>query len=302
VRGAGWWLALDDLGADPRSVALLDLVRPEVVKLDLTVTQQRICSPWQAAVICGALAYAERSGALILAEGVECEEHVHLAQARGAVLAQGWYYGRPGHLRSPERPREPLRLSRYRGGRRHSAVACLSPFALASQGRTALEAPGSVLYGISRFLEQEAAVLGPFGVLLDNVQQAERFTSPVRARYRRLAEQLGLVGVLGVGLGSEPLAGVRGGPLRREEPEAREWTVCALGPQYAALLAARERGPGAPRSAPLAERVFDYLLTFDRELVTAAASSLAQHLVEEPAVPTPGSGIGAVIGPPRPSA
>ncbi|MFC0082140.1 EAL domain-containing protein [Aciditerrimonas ferrireducens] len=300
VRRYGWWVALDDLGVDPRSVALLDLVRPEVVKLDLAVTQQRICSPWHAAVVCGAMAYAERSGAILLAEGVETEEHVRLAQARGAAFAQGWHFGRPGPLVVPPRPRAPLRLRRYRSGRRHGALTQAGPFALASEGHGTLEAPGSVLYGMSRFLEQEAASLGPFGLLLANFQRAERFPEAVRSRYGRLARDLSLVGALGVGL-VDPPTGVRAGPLAAEDPLAREWTVCALGPQYAALLAARERGDGPPKDAPLAQRTFDYVLTFDRDVVTAAASALAQRLLEETPAPDDPEPAASLTAPPRPS-
>jgi EAL domain-containing protein (putative c-di-GMP-specific phosphodiesterase class I) len=300
VRQYGWWVALDDLGVDPRSVALLDLVRPEVAKLDLAVTQERICSPWHAAVVCGTMAYAERSGAVLLAEGVETEEHLRLAQARGATFAQGWHFGRPGPLVAPPRPRAPLRLRRYRSARRHDALTEAGPFALASEGHALLEAPGSVLYGISRFLEQEAAILGPFGLLLANFQRAERFPDAVRSHYGRLARDLSLVGALGVGL-LDPPKGVRAGPLDANDPLAREWTVCALGPQYAALLAARERGEGSPSDAPLAERTFDYVLTFDRDVVIAAAGALAQRLLEEMPAPRASKPAAPLTSLPRPS-
>ena len=43
-------------------------------------------------------AEAERSGALLLAEGIETEEHLARARAVGATLGQGWLFGRPGPL------------------------------------------------------------------------------------------------------------------------------------------------------------------------------------------------------------
>ena len=43
-------------------------------------------------------AYAEQTGATILAEGVETEQHLLAARSLGATLAQGWYFGRPGPL------------------------------------------------------------------------------------------------------------------------------------------------------------------------------------------------------------
>ena len=43
-------------------------------------------------------AEAERSGAVILAEGIETEAHLRRAEAIGARLGQGWLFGRPGPL------------------------------------------------------------------------------------------------------------------------------------------------------------------------------------------------------------
>ncbi|MFN2489785.1 MAG: EAL domain-containing protein [Actinomycetota bacterium] len=39
ARELGWGVALDDVGADPRSLALLPFLRPDVIKLDLNLMQ-----------------------------------------------------------------------------------------------------------------------------------------------------------------------------------------------------------------------------------------------------------------------
>ncbi len=41
VRHLGWGVALDDVGADALSLAVMPLLRPEVVKLDLRLVQDR---------------------------------------------------------------------------------------------------------------------------------------------------------------------------------------------------------------------------------------------------------------------
>ena len=46
-------------------------------------------------------AHAERTGAVVLAEGIETEEHLATARALGATLGQGWYFGRPGPGAAP---------------------------------------------------------------------------------------------------------------------------------------------------------------------------------------------------------
>nr|MDQ3342471.1 EAL domain-containing protein [Actinomycetota bacterium] len=40
LREAGWGIALDDVGAEPASLALLPFVQPDVVKLDLRLVQR----------------------------------------------------------------------------------------------------------------------------------------------------------------------------------------------------------------------------------------------------------------------
>ena len=88
VRALGWAVALDDVGADAMSLAFMPLLRPEVVKLDLRLVQER---PGQAvAEIMNAVNdYAERTGALLLAEGIETEEHLRMARALGRPARAG---------------------------------------------------------------------------------------------------------------------------------------------------------------------------------------------------------------------
>ena len=90
-------LALDDVGADPMSLAFLPLLAPEVVKLDITVLR----SPHSASTVETATivnSYAERTGAVVVAEGIETEQDLATAQALGARWGQGWLFGRPGPL------------------------------------------------------------------------------------------------------------------------------------------------------------------------------------------------------------
>ena len=94
LRAAGWGIALDDVGADVRSLALMPLLRPEVIKLDLRLVPRQ-ASDEIAEIVNAVNAESERTGALVLAEGVETEAHLATARAMGATLAQGWLFGRP---------------------------------------------------------------------------------------------------------------------------------------------------------------------------------------------------------------
>lgn len=94
VRRRGWGIALDDVGADRASLALLPFIQPDVIKLDLRVIQDQP-SAAVAEVFSAVNAEAERSGATVLAEGIESREHLGVALSLGATLGQGWLFGRP---------------------------------------------------------------------------------------------------------------------------------------------------------------------------------------------------------------
>ncbi|WP_052090436.1 EAL domain-containing protein [Modestobacter caceresii] len=70
VREFGWAIALDDVGAESLSLAFMPLLRPDVVKLDLRLVQERP-GPAIAEIMNAVNAYAESTGALVLAEGIE---------------------------------------------------------------------------------------------------------------------------------------------------------------------------------------------------------------------------------------
>src|ERR1700761_2702287 len=103
LRRRGARIALDDVGTDPRSLALMPFLRPDVIKLDLKLLHN---SPSReiAEGVHAVNAEAERTGALILAEGIETEDHLRRALALGASYGQGWLFGRPGELRPDHHP------------------------------------------------------------------------------------------------------------------------------------------------------------------------------------------------------
>jgi EAL domain-containing protein (putative c-di-GMP-specific phosphodiesterase class I) len=77
-----------DRCADPASLALLPLLAPDLIKLDMALIRER---PGQhaARVMSAVAAHAERTGAVVLAEGVETEQHRVTARALGATYGQG---------------------------------------------------------------------------------------------------------------------------------------------------------------------------------------------------------------------
>lgn len=94
MRALGWGIALDDVGAEPASLALLPLLQPDVIKLDRSVLLDPT-DPNHAASLHAASTEAERTGAAIVAEGIETPRQAVLARSLGATYGQGYLWGIP---------------------------------------------------------------------------------------------------------------------------------------------------------------------------------------------------------------
>lgn len=274
VRRRGWGLALDDIGADTRSLALLPFVRPDVVKLDLRLLREQTTAG-TAGIVNAVGAHAERTGALVLAEGIETREQADLARAMGARLGQGWLFGHPGPLPSP--PPTPARTLPLAGAPEPPTGD--TPYTVLASRRPARRADKGLLLTISRALESQAAGLGATGVLMAAFQDVRRFGAASRAHYREMARRAALVAVCGVGMDAHPLRGVRGAALAADDALAGEWSVVVVGPHFAAALAAVDLGDDGPDE----HRRFDFTMTYERDLVLAAAETLLARVRDRPA-------------------
>jgi EAL domain/Sensory domain in DIguanylate Cyclases and Two-component system len=291
VRAHGFHIALDDVGADPASLALMPFLRPEVVKLDLRLVQAHP-GPEVAEIMSAVAAYAEHSEALVLAEGIENRDHLAAARSLGATLGQGWWFG-PAKPASELPGIEPPRL--VPPWRRPAArVPRGSPFATVARVRTPRRAAAPLLLAVSRFLERQAAEMGELAVVISAFERAPSFTPATRRRYRDLARSAAFVGVLGAGMDAEPEPGVRGADLPAGDPVCGEWDVAVVGPHFAAALVARD----LDGSAANPDRAFDYVLTHDRPLVLDVARSLlartVPRTVDDDGVGSPLSSVGVV--------
>ena len=270
ARDVGWGIALDDVGADPASLALLPFLAPDVIKLDMQLVRHRPDAD-RAAIMAAVMSHSERTGAAVLAEGIENDEHLEQALALGATLGQGWAFGRPGPLAAVAAP-APMRPLMF--DHREFEVPA-TPFDLVRERAALRTGRKGLLLDLTRHIERQALVQRPAAVVLSAFQTADRFTPATAARYEELAEQSPLVAALGVGLGATPASGVHGASIRPDDPLADEWTVTVIGPHYAAALVARDLGDTGPDH----ERRYSFAITHDRELVLAAARSLMVRVV-----------------------
>jgi diguanylate cyclase (GGDEF)-like protein/PAS domain S-box-containing protein len=297
VRNLGWGVALDDVGVESASLAFMSLLRPDVVKLDLSLVQERP-SPVIAEIMNAVNAYAERSGALLLAEGIETEQHLATAMALGATLGQGWLYGRPSADPQPQAPSNALEL--LAGLQTVDEPMLVSPFAALPAGARLRRSPKRLLVELSKQLEREAMRLGDTCVVAATFQHGRHFTPSSAQRYRDLVERTGFVCALGEDLPDEPVPGLRGAALAEGDPLLGEWDIVVLSPHFSAALLARDLGDAGPD----ADRTFEYALTYDRDAVTRAAHGLLSRVA--PRQPETARGLPSspapVDGPPTRSA
>lgn len=309
VRELGWGVALDDVGADSMSLAFMPLLRPDVVKLDLRLVQERP-GPAVAQIMNAVNAYAESTGARLLAEGVEDERHLKIARALGAELGQGWMFGRPQAGPAEAYGVGVLDLPAAIAG---VDAGLTSPFALLPAQTVLRRSPKSLLIEVSKQLEREAMRLGETCVVAATFQEARHFTPATAARYRDLVERTGFVCALGADLPAAPVPGLRGTALSAMDPVCGEWDVVVLAPHFSVALLARDLGD----TGPDAERMFEYALTYQRDTVIAAARSLLSRVAPRtdlpPAArtaatpltkrePTPGTPAAATTAPAAPAA
>ena len=270
IRSQGGRVALDDVGADPASLALIPLLRPDVVKLDMGLLRTYSAGP-VAATANAVRAYAEESGATVVAEGIETEADVQTALVLGATVGQGWLFGRPGPLHVGHRAVRAL----------PAPMAAMTspdkrtPFDVVSAVRPTLLSTKELLLPISHTLEQHGLSMGIPPMLLSAFQQNRHFTPATAHRYEELAARLPFVAALGVGMPSAPAPGVRGAALAHHDPLVGEWSVVVLGAHFAAAVVAQDMGDdGVER-----HRRFRYAVTHDRSLVVAAARTLIDRVV-----------------------
>ena len=264
LRAAGCAIALDDVGIEPESLAFIPLLRPEVVKLDLALL--RTTSDPDTITVTGAvLAYAEECGAEVVAEGIETSADLTRAQVLGATLGQGWWWGR-GERRLAVASYSPERFAaRPIGLTLHS-----TPYDLIESKRRLRRAPKRLLLPISHTLEANALLAHIPPVLLATFEHAQFFSAATAARYARLAARLPLVCALGQEMPRSPAPGVRGASLSAQDALVSQWTVVILGAHQSVALIARDLGDQEVDR----DREFEFVLTYDRVLVTAAAHAL----------------------------
>lgn len=270
LRAKGYPIALDDVGTNPQSLALLDLIRPRIVKLDMAML--RDYSDQASLHVAGAVAgYAETVGAFVVAVGVETEKDLMRARVLGAGLGQGAFLGRPRSAWREQVPESPLRFASP--PLMPPLKRLDTPFSLITRHRETHVATWDMLLPLSLAVEASVAQSHLPAVLLASVQHVRDVDASTRERFERLSRALPVVGLIGHDVTNLDLPNVHLADVRPDDPLGLEWNVVALGAQGAVALTAREQ----PAESG-AERTFAFTTTRDRAVVVAAAATLISRL------------------------
>jgi EAL domain-containing protein (putative c-di-GMP-specific phosphodiesterase class I) len=96
-RAEGFRFAIDDLGEGHSTLELLAQARPEYIKLASRLTAATGHHGVEA-VVSGVVAFAERTGATVIAECIESAAQADFLVGVGVEVGQGWWLGPPGAL------------------------------------------------------------------------------------------------------------------------------------------------------------------------------------------------------------
>jgi EAL domain-containing protein (putative c-di-GMP-specific phosphodiesterase class I) len=95
LRQAEVQIVLDDFGVAYANLHLLDIVRPEIVKIDRSLLPVGTTDPTAPTCFLAAVKCAQTVGARSVAEGVETAEQLAYVRSLEVDYAQGFYFDRP---------------------------------------------------------------------------------------------------------------------------------------------------------------------------------------------------------------
>lgn len=98
LHGTGSRLAVDDAGAGYSGLSHIIRIRPEIMKLDVSLTRDIHKDEARQALAASAVTFAARMGVDLVAEGVETAEDALALQLLGMRYGQGYLFAKPGPL------------------------------------------------------------------------------------------------------------------------------------------------------------------------------------------------------------
>jgi PAS domain S-box-containing protein len=88
-------LAVDDAGAGVANITHIIELRPDFVKLDISLVRRVNADPGRQALVVAMHHFSRMAGCRLIAEGVETEEEARALRELGVEFGQGYWFGRP---------------------------------------------------------------------------------------------------------------------------------------------------------------------------------------------------------------
>ena len=98
-RSQGYLVAIDDVGAGYSGLKRIARLRPDLIKVDMSLVQGIDTNPVQRALVETLVTFADKIGCSIIAEGIETETELSCLRAMGVHYGQGFFLGRPANPR-----------------------------------------------------------------------------------------------------------------------------------------------------------------------------------------------------------
>ena len=97
-RSYGFMLALDDVGSGFSNMDRILLVKPDIIKLDLSLVKNIHSDFYKQGVFKSLVILSNKIGALVIAEGVETEDEAITVLRLGGHMIQGFYFSAPHRI------------------------------------------------------------------------------------------------------------------------------------------------------------------------------------------------------------
>jgi EAL domain-containing protein (putative c-di-GMP-specific phosphodiesterase class I) len=148
LRDRGVRIAIDDAGAGYSSFRHILLIKPDVIKLDISITRGIDQDGSRRALATALISFAAEIDASLVAEGVETVAEMETLQHLGATFGQGYLFARPGPLPLPaidarSAMAKPARATRSGPAAGRRLLAAGKPVGQAGVSRLGASSPGA---------------------------------------------------------------------------------------------------------------------------------------------------------------
>ncbi len=128
-RQQGYLVAVDDLGAGYNGLFSIAEIKPDFIKIDMSLTQGVESNPAKRALVEAVITFAEKMNSKVIAEGIETRAQLEALVSMGAHFGQGYFLSKPAFPRpcpvfnfSSYAPKEILSRAKYFGSMKISEL------------------------------------------------------------------------------------------------------------------------------------------------------------------------------------